>query len=69
MGIFGFPRGILENIRFLSLAIELGMTTLREDGLRNIYDGSTTIVIDRDQFADAMAFDRISQSMVIQATG
>ena len=32
-------------------------------------DGSTTIVIDRDQFADAMAFDRISQSMVIQATG
>ena len=24
-------------------AIELGMTTLREDGLRNIYDGVTTI--------------------------
>ncbi|MEM8952968.1 MAG: GspE/PulE family protein [Verrucomicrobiota bacterium] len=24
-------------------AIELGMTTLREDGLRNIYDGTTTI--------------------------
>ncbi len=24
-------------------AIELGMTTLREDGLRNIYDGNTTI--------------------------
>ena len=26
-----------------SKAIELGMTTLREDGLRNIYDGATTI--------------------------
>jgi type IV pilus assembly protein PilB len=24
-------------------AIELGMLTLREDGLRNIYDGNTTI--------------------------
>ena len=24
-------------------AIELGMTTLREDGLRNIYEGNTTI--------------------------
>jgi type IV pilus assembly protein PilB len=24
-------------------AIELGMTTLREDGLRSIYDGLTTI--------------------------
>ena len=24
-------------------AIELGMTTLREDGLRNIYEGTTTI--------------------------
>ena len=24
-------------------AIELGMTTLREDGLRNIYSGNTTI--------------------------
>ncbi len=24
-------------------AIELGMTTLREDGLRSIYDGETTI--------------------------
>ena len=24
-------------------AIELGMITLREDGLRNIYDGDTTI--------------------------
>ena len=24
-------------------AIELGMTTLREDGLRSIYDGQTTI--------------------------
>ena len=24
-------------------AIELGMETLREDGLRNIYDGNTTI--------------------------
>ena len=24
-------------------AIELGMTTLREDGLRSIYDGITTI--------------------------
>ena len=24
-------------------AIELGMQTLRDDGLRNIYDGSTTI--------------------------
>jgi type IV pilus assembly protein PilB len=24
-------------------AIEMGMTTLREDGLRNIYDGITTI--------------------------
>jgi type IV pilus assembly protein PilB len=24
-------------------AIELGMMTLREDGLRNIYDGETTI--------------------------
>ena len=24
-------------------AIELGMTTLREDGLRNIYEGRTTI--------------------------
>jgi type IV pilus assembly protein PilB len=24
-------------------AIELGMNTLREDGLRNIYDGNTTI--------------------------
>ena len=24
-------------------AIELGMGTLREDGLRNIYDGTTTI--------------------------
>ena len=24
-------------------AIELGMVTLREDGLRNIYDGATTI--------------------------
>ena len=24
-------------------AIELGMSTLREDGLRNIFDGETTI--------------------------
>ncbi len=24
-------------------AIELGMTTLRDDGLRSIYDGETTI--------------------------
>ena len=24
-------------------AIELGMLTLREDGLRNIYDGETTV--------------------------
>ena len=24
-------------------AVELGMTTLREDGLRNIFDGDTTI--------------------------
>ena len=24
-------------------AIEMGMSTLREDGLRNIYDGNTTI--------------------------
>ena len=24
-------------------AIEMGMVTLREDGLRNIYDGETTI--------------------------
>ena len=24
-------------------AIELGMTTLRDDGLRNIYEGNTTI--------------------------
>ena len=24
-------------------AIELGMSTLREDGLRNIYEGNTTI--------------------------
>jgi type IV pilus assembly protein PilB len=24
-------------------AIELGMTTLREDGLRSIFDGDTTI--------------------------
>ena len=24
-------------------AVELGMVTLREDGLRNIYDGDTTI--------------------------
>ncbi len=24
-------------------AIELGLATLREDGLRNIYDGETTI--------------------------
>lgn len=32
-------------------------------------DGSTTIVIDRNQFADATAFDRLSQSMVAQSTG
>ena len=25
------------------IAVELGMTTLREDGLRNIFDGDTTI--------------------------
>ena len=27
----------------LQKAIEMGMSTLREDGLRNIYDGNTTI--------------------------